>query len=111
MDNEIVLTACAIIPGLMERRREQGYSDDYAVHEAYRLAEDYFSHTRKTSKENIESPNSADVEPVDRAQPTGIQQTKVANCHLWEAGKQCEFVTGWVCLDQCCAIPPISNRL
>ena len=40
-----------------------------------------------------------------------VQQTKVANCHIWEAGKQCEFVTGWECLDQCCAIPPISNRL
>ena len=38
---------------------------------------------------------------------TPVQQTKVANCYIWEPGKQCEFVTDWVCLDQCCAIPPI----
>lgn len=37
------------------------------------------------------------------------QQPKVANCHIWEAGKQCEYVANWVCVDQCCAIPRITN--
>lgn len=32
---------------------------------------------------------------------------KVVNCYIWKPGKQCEYVTDWVCLDQCCAIPSI----
>ena len=57
MDNKIVLTACAIIPALMERRHEYRYSDESAIHEAYRLAEDYFSHTRKTPDAPPDSQN------------------------------------------------------
>ena len=55
--------------------------------------------------------NSDSREDSKNSPAAPVQQTKVANCHIWEAGKQCEFVTGWECLDQCCAIPPISNRL
>lgn len=77
MDNEILLTACAIIPGLMERRREEGYTDESMVHEAFRLATDYFLHNRKIS----------DMAESDNSSASPVQQLKAEIADLNESIK------------------------
>lgn len=46
--------ACAVLPGLMSRYGQEGYTDSSAIYEAFSLARDCLNEIRKTS-DTVES--------------------------------------------------------
>ena len=50
-DATTVQLMCAILPGLMSRYGQPGYSDSYAISEAFVLARDFLCEQRKISSD------------------------------------------------------------
>ena len=76
--NEMVLRlACAILPGLMERRRENSYTDYGAIHEAFRLSQDWFCHQIEPTAKAVEAGAT-----VAAGEPSAAQHGQLAICAI-----------------------------
>jgi hypothetical protein len=70
--NEMVLRlACAILPDLMERRRENSYTDCGAIQEAFRLSQDWFCHQIEPTAKAVEAGATEAA-----GEPSAVQQLK-----------------------------------
>jgi len=76
LDSTTVQLMCAILPGFMSRYEQLGYSDSYAISEAFVLARDFLCEQRKIST----------VGAVDNSE----QHTELAICPV--RAVDCEFI-------------------
>lgn len=60
LDETAMQLACAILPGLMSRYGESGYSDTGAIHEAFRLANERINEICKATEAVEAGPSTSE---------------------------------------------------